>query len=147
MGVFSYIHPYQLSHLLMYRFQNNMVFLLFYKYFGDPNSAKAINRIDYIQLIIAAKRILLSGGITMNSAKKIMNQKNKAENKEDVVVKPASSMNTLGSTGESGSSISHGVCAVCNNKCIILVIMRLYALCHGKPVRIKDIGTVDIKQL
>ena len=39
-------------------FQKNMVFNLFYKDFGDTASLKSINQIDYIKLILAAKRIL-----------------------------------------------------------------------------------------
>lgn len=39
-------------------FQKNLVFSLFYKYFGDTESIKAINKEDYIKLIIAAKKIL-----------------------------------------------------------------------------------------
>ena len=64
----------------------------------------------------------------MNSAKKIMNQKNKAENKEDVVVKPASSMNTLGSTGESGSSIKPIILGVL---CVVVVLV----LCIGVGIQ------------
>lgn len=41
-------------------FQKELVFNLFYKYFGDVVSIKAINRDDYIRLIIMAKRILMS---------------------------------------------------------------------------------------
>ena len=57
-----------------------------------------------------------------------MNQKNKAENKEDVVVKPASSMNTLGSTGESGSSIKPIILGVL---CVVVVLV----LCIGVGVQ------------
>lgn len=39
-------------------FQRKMVFTLFYKYFGDPVSIKAINQTEYIKLVIAAKRYL-----------------------------------------------------------------------------------------
>lgn len=39
-------------------FQKDLIFNLFYKYFGDPVSINAINRIDYIKLMISAKRIL-----------------------------------------------------------------------------------------
>lgn len=40
------------------KFQKDLIFNLFYKYFGDPVSINAINRTDYIALMIAAKRIL-----------------------------------------------------------------------------------------
>ena len=39
-------------------FQKRLIFNLFYKYFGDPVSIKAINKDDYVKLLIAAKRIL-----------------------------------------------------------------------------------------
>lgn len=40
-------------------FQKNLIFYLFYRYFGDPVSAYAINKQQYIKLIIAAKRKLM----------------------------------------------------------------------------------------
>lgn len=43
---------------IMNSFQKNLVFNLFYSYFGDPQSIKAINLDDYIRLIIAARRML-----------------------------------------------------------------------------------------
>ena len=42
------------------QFQEKLVFNLYYKYFGDTVSIKAINQRDYIKLIIAAKNILES---------------------------------------------------------------------------------------
>ena len=39
-------------------FQKKLIFSLFYRYFGDPESIKAINKRDYVILIIAAKKIL-----------------------------------------------------------------------------------------
>ncbi len=39
-------------------FQKDLVFNLFYKYFGDSVSIKAINSRDYVKLVIAAKRML-----------------------------------------------------------------------------------------
>lgn len=39
-------------------FQKDLVFNLFYKYFGDPVSINSINKDDYIKLIISAKRLL-----------------------------------------------------------------------------------------
>ena len=38
-------------------FQQKLVLLLFYKYFGDVVSPKSINKDDYVVLILAAKRI------------------------------------------------------------------------------------------
>ena len=41
-----------------------LVFNLFYSYFGDPQSIKAINNvIDYIKLVIAARRMLELNGL------------------------------------------------------------------------------------
>lgn len=42
------------------QFQEKLVFNLYYKYFGDTVSIKAINQRDYIKLIIAAEKILES---------------------------------------------------------------------------------------
>ena len=39
-------------------FQKNLVFNLFYKYFGDPQAIKSLNFIQYIKLIMSAKRLL-----------------------------------------------------------------------------------------
>jgi hypothetical protein len=47
----------------MNSFQKNLVFNLFYSYFGDPQSIKAINIVDYIKLIIAARRMLEISGL------------------------------------------------------------------------------------
>lgn len=44
-------------------FQEDLVFNLFYKYFGDTISIKAINQRDYIKLIIAAKKLLELNGL------------------------------------------------------------------------------------
>ena len=46
-------------------FQRNLVFNLFYKYFGDPQSIKGINRDDYVVLVLAAKKILTSNGMVV----------------------------------------------------------------------------------
>lgn len=39
-------------------FQKNLIFNLFYKYFGDPVSINAINKVDYVKLMIAATKQL-----------------------------------------------------------------------------------------
>lgn len=44
--------------IVKHPFQEEMLFNLFYKYFGEPRSIKAINNEDYIKLIIIAKRML-----------------------------------------------------------------------------------------
>lgn len=47
-------------------FQKQLVFNLFYKYFGDSVSINAIdNKNDYIKLVIVAKRMLLNNGMVM----------------------------------------------------------------------------------
>lgn len=46
-------------------FQRDLVFNLFFKYFGDTNTINAINLDDYIVLIIAAKRILEASGMIL----------------------------------------------------------------------------------
>lgn len=44
-------------------FQKNLIFNLFYKYFGVPMSAYSINKEDYVKLIIAAKRMLIANNM------------------------------------------------------------------------------------
>lgn len=46
-------------------FQRDLVFNLFFKYFGDTNTINAINLDDYIVLIIAARRILEASGMVL----------------------------------------------------------------------------------
>lgn len=46
-------------------FQRDLVFNLFFKYFGDTNTINAINLDDYVVLIIAAKRILEASGMIL----------------------------------------------------------------------------------
>ena len=46
-------------------FQRDLVFNLFFKYFGDTNTINAINLDDYIVLIIAAKRMLEASGMIL----------------------------------------------------------------------------------
>jgi hypothetical protein len=41
-------------------FQKQLVFLMFYRWFNDTQSIYSINRVEYIKLIIAAKKILRS---------------------------------------------------------------------------------------
>lgn len=63
-------------------FQEDLVFNLYYKYFGDTISIKAINQIDYIKLIIAAKKILESNNliimpyIVSSKIKRLITRKN-----------------------------------------------------------------------
>lgn len=46
-------------------FQKELIFNLFYKFFGDPVSIKSINMTDYIKLMIAAKRVLEFSGMNV----------------------------------------------------------------------------------
>ena len=46
------------DHDVINGFQKNLIFDLFYKEFGEPLAAYAINHEDYIKLLIAAKKIL-----------------------------------------------------------------------------------------
>ena len=71
-------------------FQRQLVFNIFYKYFGDTTSIKAINEEDYIKLIIAAKKMLknssmgflpyiISGKVQKIVSRKSLNKKEIAE--------------------------------------------------------------------
>lgn len=42
----------------VHKFQKNLIFNLFYKYFGDTESIKDINSLDYIKLLLAARKML-----------------------------------------------------------------------------------------
>lgn len=44
-------------------FQRQLVFNLFYRYFGDTTSIYAINETDYIKLVIAARKMLKAGAL------------------------------------------------------------------------------------
>lgn len=63
-------------------FQKELIFNLFYKYFGDPISIKAINKIDYIKLLISAKTLLHMNHMTIlpyiisSKITKLVNRKN-----------------------------------------------------------------------
>ena len=46
-------------------FQKGLIFNLFYKYFGDTQTINSINRIDYIKLMIAAKRLLIANNMVV----------------------------------------------------------------------------------
>jgi len=74
-------------------FQKQLVFNIFYKYFGDTVSINAINANDYVKLIIAAKKILrnqdnmaflpyiISGKVNKIVSRKCLNKKEIAEMK------------------------------------------------------------------
>ena len=44
-------------------FQKQLIFCLFYRWFKDTQSINSINREDYVKLVIAAKKMLLSKGM------------------------------------------------------------------------------------
>lgn len=46
-------------------FQKDLVFNLFYKHFVDPSTMNLINVMDYVKLIIAARRILEDAGMVL----------------------------------------------------------------------------------
>jgi hypothetical protein len=46
-------------------FQRDLIFNLFFKYFGDTNTLNAINLDDYVKLIIASRRTLESSGMVL----------------------------------------------------------------------------------
>lgn len=46
-------------------FQKDLIFNLFYKYFGDTQSINVINMDDYIKLMIAARRLLEANGLVV----------------------------------------------------------------------------------
>lgn len=75
-------------------FQKKLIFNIFYRYFGDTVSADAINRIDYVKLMIAAKRILKNNCmiimpyIISSKVERLINKK--AINKKDMAKLEAS---------------------------------------------------------
>jgi len=48
------------GNLVINKFQKQLVFSMFYKYFRDTQSIHAISKVEYIKLMIAAKKILKS---------------------------------------------------------------------------------------
>ena len=71
---------------IIQEFQKRSIFDMFYKYFKDVESIKAINRDQYIKLVLSAKRILensnmvllaniLTGNITKYVSRKTVNKR------------------------------------------------------------------------
>ena len=71
-------------------FQRQLVFNLFYKYFGDVISINAINQDNYIELMLAARKMLqsynlaflpyiLSGHVNKIVSRKVLNKKESSE--------------------------------------------------------------------
>lgn len=76
------------GHPVINPFQKQLVFGMFYKYFKDTQSIYAINKKEYVELIIAAKRILkaknmlvlpyiISGHVDKLVTRKCVNKKEK----------------------------------------------------------------------
>lgn len=69
-------------------FQNTLVFNLFYKYFGDTVCINNINKIAYVKLIIAAKRLLEANNMIIMpyiiSSKIVKLQRKKSINKKEL---------------------------------------------------------------
>lgn len=76
-------------------FQKNLIFNLFYKYFGEPNSMYAINKDDYVKLLLAAKKILSAYNMIVLpyiiSSKVTQLQTRKSINKKELLKLEASS--------------------------------------------------------
>lgn len=53
------------NHMAVNSFQKDLVFNLFYKYFGDTQTLNLITISDYVKLIIAARRILEGAGMVL----------------------------------------------------------------------------------
>ena len=70
-------------------FQKQMVFSLFYKFFGDPSTINCINAEDYVKLIIASRRILEDAGMVLLphiiSSKVLHLATRKTINKKDLI--------------------------------------------------------------
>ena len=47
------------------KLQKQLIFLTFYKYFGDTSSINSINQIDYFKLMLAAKKIYLNNNMLL----------------------------------------------------------------------------------
>lgn len=77
-------------------FQKNLIFNLFYKYFGDPVSINNINKVDYVKLMIAASRELAANNMVILpyiiSSRVLKLQQRKALNKKESVKLESSSL-------------------------------------------------------
>lgn len=78
----------------MNSFQKDLVFNLFYKYFGDPKTLNSIDSMSYVKLIIAARRILEDAGMVLLphiiSSKVVHLATRKSINKKDLLKLEAS---------------------------------------------------------
>ena len=84
------------SDTIINEFQKNLIFNLFYKYFGDPMSIKNINKIDYVKLMIAASKELAANNMVILpyiiSSRVLKLQQRKALNKKESIKLESSSL-------------------------------------------------------
>lgn len=84
------------SDTIINSFQKNLIFNLFYKYFGDPTSIKDINKIDYVKLMIAASKELAANNMVILpyiiSSRVLKLQQRKSLNKKESVKLESSSL-------------------------------------------------------
>ena len=77
-------------------FQKNLIFNLFYKYFGDPMSINNINKVDYVKLMIAASKELSANNMVILpyiiSSRVIKLQQRKSLNKKESIKLESSSL-------------------------------------------------------
>lgn len=77
-------------------FQKNLIFNLFYKYFGDPLSINNINKVDYVKLMIAASRELSANNMVILpyiiSSRVTKLQQRKSLNKKESIKLESSTM-------------------------------------------------------
>ena len=84
------------SDTIINEFQKNLIFNLFYKYFGDPMSIKNINKVDYVKLMIAASKELAANNMVILpyiiSSRVLKLQQRKALNKKESIKLESSSL-------------------------------------------------------
>lgn len=77
-------------------FQKNLIFNLFFKYFGDPISIYNINKIDYVKLMIASSKELAANNMVILpyiiSSRVLKLQQRKSLNKKESVKLESSSL-------------------------------------------------------
>lgn len=84
------------SDTIINAFQKNLIFNLFYKYFGDPVSINNINKIDYVKLMIAASKELAANNMVILpyiiSSRVLKLQQRKSLNKKESIKLETSSL-------------------------------------------------------
>lgn len=84
------------SDTIINSFQKNLIFNLFYKYFGDPLSINNINKVDYVKLMIAASKELAANNMIILpyiiSSRVLKLQQRKSLNKKESVKLESSSL-------------------------------------------------------